>query len=237
VKRKNQELLTTLNNEIIQYLTTTLSPLIREIIQSIVHDEITIILRELLTAQKNEINTLIIQHIRQQQSVTPKPQSTISSSNPTTTVDIKQQNALKLARSGQLNQAFEYVLSASDLNLVLYLCENVRPSELFSIQPCPLQIPVILSLIQQLAADLTTHQELKYNYLHEALICLDLSHPSVRDYLYNVLIDLNKKLYAFIQTNSTTTIAKRFQLLYMASQGLVQKILQQRTTPISSSSK
>jgi enhancer of mRNA-decapping protein 4 len=69
---------------------------------------------------------------------------------------------LKLVRQGQLNQAFEYVLSASDLNLVLYLCENVRPAELFSIQPCPLQIPVILSLIQQLAADLTTHQEVKY---------------------------------------------------------------------------
>jgi hypothetical protein len=30
-------------------------------------------------------------------------------------------------------------------------------------------------------------------------------------------------------------MAKRFQLLYMASQGLVQKILQQRATPISSS--
>lgn len=35
-------------------------------------------------------------------------------------------------------------------------------------------------------------------------------------------------------------MAKRFQLLYMASQGLVQKIVQQRSTPIqqiSSSSK
>jgi len=139
---------------------------IREIIQSIIHDEITTTLRELLTTQKNEINTLIIQQLRQQQLVTPKIQSTvvnqISTPNPTAIVDTKQQNALKLVRSGQLNQAFEYVLSASDLNLVLYLCENVRSSELFSIQPCPLQIPVILSLIQQLAADLTTHQELKY---------------------------------------------------------------------------
>jgi enhancer of mRNA-decapping protein 4 len=122
------------------------------------------VLRELLTTQKNEINGLIVQHLRQQRSVTPKPQATVVSSppNPTSTIDSRQQNALKLARSGQLNQAFEYVLSASDLNLVLYLCENLRPADLFSIQPCPLQIPVILSLIQQLAADLTTHQDLKY---------------------------------------------------------------------------
>ncbi len=162
-------------------------------IQSIIRDEMSTVLRELLTAQKNEINAMIVQYLRQQRAVTPKPQSTvvssanpqtmvasspnpqtmvvaspkpqttiISSLNPTPILDGRQQNALKLARSGQLNQAFEYVLSASDLNLVLYLCENLRPADLFSIQPCPLQIPVILSLIQQLAADLTTHQELKY---------------------------------------------------------------------------
>ncbi|CAF1564619.1 unnamed protein product, partial [Adineta steineri] len=248
-EKKNQDLTSTLKNEITQYLTANLTPMVRETIQTIIRDEVSVVLRELLVAQKNEINALIIQHLRQQQTMTPKLPTTATISRTTTplpvaaaaaavasptpsTIDTKQQTVLKLARSGQLNQAFEYVLSAADLNLVLYLCENVRPAELFSIQPCLLQIPVILSLIQQLAADLTTHQELKYNYLHEALICLDLSHPSVRDYLYNVLIDLNKKLYAYIQTNSTTPMAKRFQLLYMASQSLVQKIVQQRTTPI-----
>jgi hypothetical protein len=71
-----------------------------------------------------------------------------------------------------------------------------------------------------------------FSYLHEALICLDLSHPSVRDYLSNVLKDLNKKIYTYIQTNPTAAMAKRFRLLYMASQGLVQKIEQQRATPI-----
>ena len=141
-------------------------------------DEITNILRELLTVQKTEVNSLIAQHLRQQQEqqqqqqqlVTSKVQTAtplpaVSSPNLTATTltsDIQQQTALKLVHSNQLNQAFEYVLSASDLNLVLYLCENVRPAELFSIQPCPLKIPVILSLIQQLAADLNTHQELKY---------------------------------------------------------------------------
>ena len=138
-------------------------------IQTIIRDEMSTVLRELLTAQKNEINAMIIQHLRQQQqqqqrAVTPKPQAppVVASPIPTATIDSRQQNALKLARSGQLNQAFEYVLSASDLNLVVYLCENLRPADLFSLQSCPLQIPVILSLIQQLAADLTTHQDLKY---------------------------------------------------------------------------
>lgn len=161
------------------------------------------------------------------------------------TSDAKQK-IVQLVRSKQYNQAFETVLSAADLKLVLYLCENIRASDLFSLQPCPLQIPVLLSLIQQLAADLTTHQEVKYrfdlifsflilslfssSYLYEALICLDLSHPSVRDYLQPVLADLNKKLLTYIQTYPTAPMAKRFQLLYMASQSLLQKVVQQRTT-------
>lgn len=131
--------------------------------QSIIRDEMNALLRELFTAQKNEINTLIVQHLRQQRSITPKLQPTpVLASTPTSIIDEKQQTAVKLIRAGQLNQAFEYVLSASDLNLVLYLCENIRPTDLFAMQPCPLQIPVILSLIQQLAAELNTHQELKY---------------------------------------------------------------------------
>jgi len=200
---------------------------IRETTRSILRDETTAIFRELLTTQKNEINTLLRQSITRTTTPLPTPSTTIP------TLDVKQQHVLKLIRLNQLNQAFEFVLSASDLNLVIYLCENVRPTDLFSIQPCPLQTPVVLSLIQQLAADLNTHQELKYSYLHEALICLDLSHPSVRDYLQTVLIDLNKKLYTYIQINPSTSMTKRFQLLLMASQGLVQKFVQQRATPSS----
>lgn len=228
--KKNQELIIAIKNEVIQYLTNNLSTLIRETIQTIIREEMSTHLRDLFTAQKTEINALIIQHLRQQQqqSTTPKPQPTPIASP---VVDVKQQTTMKFVRSGQLNQAFEYVLSASDLNLVVYLCENLRPAELFSMQPCPLQIPVILSLIQQLSADLTTHQEIKYNYLHEILVTLDLSNPNIRDYLYSVLVELNKKLMAYIQTNSTP-MSKRFQMLYMACQGLMQKIAQQRATPI-----
>jgi len=148
---------------------------IRETTRSILRDETTSIFREVLAAQKNDINTILRQSLTlpkpvMSRTTTPLPTApvNISSPNVINTIsisDVKQQHVLKLIRLNQINQAFEFVLSASDLNLVLYLCENVRSTELFSIQPCPLQTPVILSLIQQLAADLNTHQELKYRYL------------------------------------------------------------------------
>ncbi|CAF3792853.1 unnamed protein product [Rotaria magnacalcarata] len=240
-EKKNQELANTIKSDITQYVTANLTTIVRETTRSILRDETASIFREALAAQKNDLNTLLRQALAPKpapsRTTTPAPPAPVASPAPTvtntnSTLDAKQQHILKLARFGQLNQAFEYVLSASDLNLVLYLCENVRPTELFSIQPCPLQTPVLLSLIQQLAADLNTHQELKYSYLHESLICLDISHPSARDYLQTVLIDLSKKLYKYIQANPSTTMSKRFQLLLMASQGLVQKIVQQRATPL-----
>ena len=148
--------------------------------------EMTNVLRDLFAVQKSELNAMIVQHLRQQQAATPKPpvintantsrtttplpaatpstvpMQMVSSATVTPTVDPKQQHVLKLARAGQYNQAFEYALSAADLNLVLYLCEHISPNELFNLQPFPLQTPVLLSLIQQLSANLNNQQELKF---------------------------------------------------------------------------
>ncbi len=52
-------------------------------------------------------------------------------------------------------------LSVSDLNMVLFVCERVDAQRLFSQTPCVLPQPVLLSLIQQLSADLGTATELK----------------------------------------------------------------------------
>lgn len=156
------------------FSTVFLPSRIRDITRSILREEISSTFRELFTIQKTEITTLL-----RQSSATPKPvlsrtatplstpASTVISSSPiqpVSSTDVKQQHVVKLLRQNQINQAFEFVLSASDLNLVLYLCETIRSTDLFAIQPCPLQTPVLLSLVQQLAADLNTHQELKYRY-------------------------------------------------------------------------
>eukprot|EP00064_Thunnus_orientalis_P007296 superscaffoldBa00000800_g7316 len=52
-------------------------------------------------------------------------------------------------------------LSATDLNLVLYVCETIDSQQVFGQHPCPLSQPVLLSLIQQLSSNLSTRSELK----------------------------------------------------------------------------
>ena len=56
-------------------------------------------------------------------------------------------------------------LTASDLNIVMYVCEQVDPESVFSQSPCPLSQPVLLSLIQQLSVDLTVNTELKHKWV------------------------------------------------------------------------
>ena len=53
-------------------------------------------------------------------------------------------------------------LTASDLSLVVFACESVDPAQVFNQSPCPLQQPVLLSLIQQLSADLGQNTTLKH---------------------------------------------------------------------------
>jgi enhancer of mRNA-decapping protein 4 len=87
-------------------------------------------------------------------SVTPQP--------PCTDPQTRLATILGLVAQGQLNSAFQMALSASDLSVVMSLCERINPQQVFNLSPCPLQQPVLLSLIQQLSADLNGQTELKH---------------------------------------------------------------------------
>lgn len=81
-----------------------------------------------------------------------------------------QARVMSLLQRGQLNAAFQQALSASDLSLVVLVCEKTEPAKVFScpVGPqgqssrCILQQPVILSLVQQLSADLEYRTVLKH---------------------------------------------------------------------------
>lgn len=69
-------------------------------------------------------------------------------------------------RLQDISGAFQHALMASDLNLVVYVCEKVDPTTLFKQTPCPLPQNVLLSLIQQLSADLLNHSDLKHRFVN-----------------------------------------------------------------------
>ena len=62
-------------------------------------------------------------------------------------------------------------MSTSDLQLVIYLCQQVDPDTLFYKLPLPLSQPVLLSLIQQLSVNLEENLELKLKYVY---VCVSI---------------------------------------------------------------
>ena len=200
VERKNQQLSDGVKSELKAPLIET----IREKTSTILRETTTEMFRDLFAEQKSEVEQML---------------------RPPTLTDLHQQRVVEHLRQGQYNRAFEFALSAADLTLVLFVCEQISAKELFAVRPCPLKENVLLSLIQQLSADLTTHQLLKYNFLSEALTTLDLSQSTIREHVQTVLCDLTKRLTVYLQTHSADSMTKRFQLLWMVSQGLVQKLI------------
>ncbi|CAG5958441.1 unnamed protein product [Menidia menidia] len=136
-------------------------------VQRIVKGEVNLAMKE----QQAVVTSSIMQAMR----------SAAGTPVPTAHLDYQTQQAsiLQLLQQGQLNQAFQQVthegrhaqtitvwggtgaLSATDLNLVLYVCETINSQQVFGQHPCPLSQPVLLSLIQQLSSNLATRSELK----------------------------------------------------------------------------
>ncbi|CAK1549577.1 unnamed protein product [Leptosia nina] len=125
-----------------------------------------------------------------------------------------------LIMSGDINGAFQLALSASDLNLVVGACKSADPSRVFG-PPCRLKQHVLLSLVQQLAADMTRDTNLKHRYLEEAIMNLDTTNAVTREHLPVVVRELQKQIVAFLNGNPGHALSRQFRMLLMATESLV----------------
>lgn len=125
-----------------------------------------------------------------------------------------------LITSGDVNGAFQQALSASDLALVMCACRAAEPTAVFG-PPCKLKQHVLLSLVQQLAADMARDTVLKHRYLEEAVMNLDTSNPVTREHLPAVVRELQKQLIAFLASSPNHALARQLRMLLMATEALV----------------
>uniref|UniRef100_A0A3B4AZ59 Enhancer of mRNA-decapping protein 4 n=1 Tax=Periophthalmus magnuspinnatus TaxID=409849 RepID=A0A3B4AZ59_9GOBI len=177
-------------------------------VQRIVKGEVSLAMKE----QQAVVTSSIMQAMRSAAG-TPVPTAHLD-------YQTQQANILQLLQQGQLNQAFQQALSATDLNLVLYVCETIDSQQVFGQHPCPLSQPVLLSLIQQLSSNLSTRSELKI-YLEDAVMNLDHSDPLTRDHMASVLAQVRPKLFSYLQQDPHSALSKRARRLMMMLQGLV----------------
>lgn len=79
---------------------------------------------------------------------------------PAPTYDLRD-SIKQLLLAGQINKAFHQALLANDLSLVEFTLRHTDRMQVFSPEGCRLEQKVLLSLIQQISADMSNHNELK----------------------------------------------------------------------------
>lgn len=117
----------------------------------IMRDNIRYEIEKGLEAQASSLEDSVLSAVRSQ-AQTPAPSN----------VDIQEQIRQLLA-TGQINKAFHKALLSNDLTLVDFTLEKADYKQVFN--PCPLEQTVLLSLIQQISADMVNHNELKHRFV------------------------------------------------------------------------
>lgn len=135
--------------------------------------------------------------------------------------DVQEQIKLLLSQ-GQINTAFHQALVANDLNLVEFTLEKADFNSVFN--PCPLQQTVLLSLIQQISADMSNHNDLKQKYLADAIISLDFGDATTKEHGPQIMRELYQNCQNYLAQNSNNSLSSGIKMLMMATQGLGIKI-------------
>ncbi|EDW03803.1 GH11439 [Drosophila grimshawi] len=117
---------------------------------------------------------------------------------PAPTYDLRE-SIRQLLQAGQINKAFHQALLANDLNLVEFTLRHTDRMQVFAPEGCRLEQKVLLSLIQQISADMSNHNEDKQSYLNEALLAINMSDPITREHAPKVLSELYRNCQLFIK--------------------------------------
>jgi enhancer of mRNA-decapping protein 4 len=126
---------------------------------------------------------------------TQSPHSVQSTASP-------KEEILNLLRSGNLEQAFRKALSLQDLGILGWLCASVDAPSTLARTPTPLSQMVLLSLLQQLAHDLSQQTTSKLQWIREAALVINPQDPAISHQVKPVLQGVANSLTTTMQKMS-----------------------------------
>ncbi|XP_067625151.1 enhancer of mRNA-decapping protein 4 homolog isoform X2 [Eurosta solidaginis] len=120
-----------------------------------------------------------------------------------------------LLHQGQTNKAFHQALLANDLSLVEFTLKHADHQAVFT-PDCCLEQKVLLSLIQQISADMSNHNEMKQNYLADAILAINPMDPITREHAPKVLQELFRNCQQFLNNYSKSPQCSNVRMLMKA---------------------
>ena len=101
---------------------------------------------------------------------------------------------------GEYEAAFSKALGLQDLSLVSWLCSNVDAPSVLSCTPPALSQMVLLSLLQQLGADLASNTSNKISWIREVAMCINPADHSIAAHIKLVLEQVHESLQGILPT-------------------------------------
>ena len=163
-----------------------------------VHVTMQTFLKNLKIDKENEIKALK----DQVQSLTKTVKTTMakSGSQPSQPIEQKQDVKVEIGRDVQVQKfddAFCKALITQNVEVVIWLCQQIKEEDFFYLDPFPLSQSVLLALLQQLGSDLNQAKETKLSWIQRVLIVLDtdfFEQELLLDQLLPVLREVQKNL-------------------------------------------
>ncbi|KAH8249504.1 hypothetical protein KR032_010090 [Drosophila birchii] len=198
--------------------------MLKQLVESSLHKHRTELTDAMLETQR-EVKSLEILLARQvQETIRAELRKHMETQNmamrsqaatPAPTYDLRD-SIKQLLLAGQINKAFHQALLANDLSLVEFTLRHTDSNQAFAPEGCRLEQKVLLSLIQQISADMSNHNELKQRYLNEALLAINMADPITREHAPKVLSELYRNCQQFIKNCPKSSQFSNVRLLMKA---------------------
>lgn len=151
---------------------------------------------------------------------TPTP-GTAARSPPMDKSEASRRTIIDLLRTKQYEKAFTQALSASDSAMALFVCKNSDLSTVLEGERPKLSQPIMLCLMQQLGADLSTDEDLsvKLAWLQSMALILDPQNESVAKHIKGVV----QQLVTNLQTKMAQcdpALRRHLQMLLQVIRGI-----------------
>ncbi|EFO26769.1 hypothetical protein LOAG_01716 [Loa loa] len=201
-----------LTGNIREILMATMIPILQDVCVSL-FQQLNENFRAGLEQYMKQIHTLCTSTLRTNQAVTdPLMTSNSSSTDPSALIN--------LIENQRITVAFEKALMLKDFGALMFVCNNVDPDIIASVeQPIPQNI--LLCLLNQLATKLEGETDLKFRYIENVLIGLQVRDPTIAGSYRHVLNRLQTSLTAYMGTDTSASLKRRARIISQLAANLL----------------
>ncbi|CAG9530902.1 unnamed protein product [Cercopithifilaria johnstoni] len=160
-----------------------------------------------------QMHTLCTSALRTNQAVTgPLMASNSSPTDPSALIN--------LIEDQRITVAFEKAMILNDYGALMFVCNNVDPDIIASgEQPIPQN--VLLCLLNQLATKLEGETDLKFRYIENVLMVLQVKDPTISGGYRHVLNRLQTSLTAYMGTDTSASLKRRARIISQLATNLL----------------